>query len=533
VSERTVPIQRTGDTTPWLLDVVGIGALNLDYVVQVMGGTSMADRPTATDYLGELARITGEPTEAGTEQTVDESAIFAAIEMADSWPIETSMGGSAHNAIRTLAQTGLGLRLGFVGLAGRVPVVGISSLTEFDALGIDRSHVAFDAEHLSGVCVSFVADGDRTMLTHSGANSQCGNYFVDRGPMIVDYLSQSRIIHVTSFLDDFTPGKLLGVLTAVKDQSPHTMISFDPGHVWSARRTPAINGILALTDYLLVNHKEFSVLGGWTPGTTDESVAKSLLSQLGSEDGIVVLKKAEGITFFQADDEAVQVDTYPQPPLASSEIQDSTGAGDVFAAGLLAALASDHLKIELGALLGMRLTRHKLKRVGSQGSISYPDITRNFFESLDDQQRAGSFPQGVFVGHGGSPEWITVRDFIQKRMGLPCYSFESDAWDSLEVTAALTSYLDRCGFAVGVLTAEDLTMDGRRVARQNVIHEVGLFQGRYGFDRVALLVEEGCDFVPALTEVSIIPFRANFVEQALYELAEALRQKLSFESPPY
>jgi predicted nucleotide-binding protein len=44
-----------------------------------------------------------------------------------------------------------------------------------------------------------------------------------------------------------------------------------------------------------------------------------------------------------------------------------------------------------------------------------------------------------------------------------------------------------------VATAEDEAADGTVHARQNVIHEIGLFQGRLGFARAIILLEEGCE----------------------------------------
>ena len=43
------------------------------------------------------------------------------------------------------------------------------------------------------------------------------------------------------------------------------------------------------------------------------------------------------------------------------------------------------------------------------------------------------------------------------------------------------------------MTAEDENAEGRMQARMNVIHEVGLFQGRLGFEKAIVILEEGCD----------------------------------------
>ena len=44
-----------------------------------------------------------------------------------------------------------------------------------------------------------------------------------------------------------------------------------------------------------------------------------------------------------------------------------------------------------------------------------------------------------------------------------------------------------------VMTAEDEQPDGTLRARDNVIHEAGLFQDRLGFKRAIILLEEGCE----------------------------------------
>ena len=52
--------------------------------------------------------------------------------------------------------------------------------------------------------------------------------------------------------------------------------------------------------------------------------------------------------------------------------------------------------------------------------------------------------------------------------------------------------LDDAAFALLVLTAEDEIAEGELQPRMNVVHEAGLFQGRLGFTKAIILVEEGC-----------------------------------------
>ena len=89
----------------------------------------------------------------------------------------------------------------------------------------------------------------------------------------------------------------------------------------------------------------------------------------------------------------------------------------------------------------------------------------------------------------------------------------------------MADYLDRCGFAICVLTVEDLTGDGRRMARQNVVHEVGLFQGRHGFDRVLVLAEEGCGFVPHTAKPYTVEFPPHRIAQTFFALGEMIRSQ--------
>lgn len=523
MSELAERLGRGCGSDGFTLDVVGVGALNLDYIANASSATGPPRSRTLTASISELVVRTGPPLELGTERRVDDETIHAAIEAASTAMPDTSLGGSAFNAICAIASTRVGLRLGYVGVAGRVPVIGVSSIHQFDALGIDHRWVRPDDEHLCGICFSLCEDGDRTLLTHEGANEHMADYLDSHFDEIVAYLAGARVIHVTSFLDPNTVWRLLAVLQAVKAASRGTLICFDPGHVWSAQPTPQVNEIVRISDFLLVNYREFCELGGRAADDTSDDVAGRLLERFNNDQGTVIVKRSTGIWSYRRQSDKVVSDFYPQITLPAEEVEDATGAGDVFAAGLLIVLTCDRLQVELGSLLGMRLARHKLRYVGSAGHSQFAEVARDFISRLDNERRTSMLPKGVFVAHGTNPEWLVVQRFIEDRFELPVYSFESSSWGGCQVTEVLTDYLDRCGLAVCVLTADDFTGDGRRFARQNVIHEVGLFQGRHGFDRVLVLAEDGCDFIPPAAKPHTIWFPPNGIERTFYRLAEMIR----------
>jgi predicted nucleotide-binding protein len=98
----------------------------------------------------------------------------------------------------------------------------------------------------------------------------------------------------------------------------------------------------------------------------------------------------------------------------------------------------------------------------------------------------------IFIGHGHSNEWKELRDFIQERLNLPWDEFNREPVAGITTKERLEQMLNRANFAFIVMTAEDEHPDGTLHARENVIHEAGLFQGRLTFNRAILMVEEGC-----------------------------------------
>jgi predicted nucleotide-binding protein len=134
-------------------------------------------------------------------------------------------------------------------------------------------------------------------------------------------------------------------------------------------------------------------------------------------------------------------------------------------------------------------------------------------------------PRKVFLGHGRHPLWARVHTFLKDELGLDVEVWESESRSGHHVVDVLKEMLGKCGFAVLVVIGEDSTSDGSARARQNVIHEIGLFQGRLGFEKVALLIQEGVEGFSNIDGLQRIYFRDEKIETGFYELERMLKRE--------
>jgi predicted nucleotide-binding protein len=136
-------------------------------------------------------------------------------------------------------------------------------------------------------------------------------------------------------------------------------------------------------------------------------------------------------------------------------------------------------------------------------------------------------PQGskIFIGHGRSMVWRDLKDFITDRLKLPHDEFNAEPVAGISNTERLTAMMRDAAFAFLVLTAEDEQPDGRKQARMNVIHEVGLFQGRLGFNRAIVLLEDGCEEFSNIAGLGQIRFPKGQIGAKFEEIRRVLERE--------
>ena len=125
---------------------------------------------------------------------------------------------------------------------------------------------------------------------------------------------------------------------------------------------------------------------------------------------------------------------------------------------------------------------------------------------------AAAAPRRVFVSHGRAKDWYAVQTFIERDLKLPTLELAQEPNKGLTVLAKLADAADNCDSAVIVMTGDDKDESGTVRARENVMHEVGYFQGKYGLARVILLHEEGVNIPSNIQGLVYIPFPKDHIE---------------------
>lgn len=135
----------------------------------------------------------------------------------------------------------------------------------------------------------------------------------------------------------------------------------------------------------------------------------------------------------------------------------------------------------------------------------------------------------IFIGHGRSKAWEELKNHLQDKHGHKVIAFESGARAGHHVRDILDEMLTESSLAFLILTGEDETADQRLRARQNVIHETGLFQGKLGFAKAIVLLEEGVEEFSNLAGIQHISFPKGHISETFGEVLAVIKRE--FDRP--
>jgi predicted nucleotide-binding protein len=132
-------------------------------------------------------------------------------------------------------------------------------------------------------------------------------------------------------------------------------------------------------------------------------------------------------------------------------------------------------------------------------------------------------PVKVFISHGRANDWNEVQNFIEKDLDISTLELAQEANRGRTILQKLDDEASRCSFAVIVMTGDDQDSEGKPKARENVMHEIGYFQGKFGLSAVCLLHEEGTSIPSNIHGLVYVPFPKGYISATFATLMREIQ----------
>lgn len=269
-------------------------------------------------------------------------------------PYSLSLGGSAGNTIRAMAR--LGAKVGFIGKVGR-DTTGDFFQQALENLGVEP--IIFRGEQKSGKCVSLISpDGERTMVTHLGAALEMKAEEIL--PTIFDgydclyvegYLVQDHALIRTAV----ETAKKCGLKVAI-DLASFNVVEENLEFLRELVRD--------YVDILFANEDEARAFTG-------EQEPLNALNAISEQVELTIVKIGMKGALIKRREEVVHVGI-----MAAAKRVDTTGAGDFYAAGFMAALC-EGLNLRQCGTIGAITAGKVIEVVGTTfGEEAWEDIFR-------------------------------------------------------------------------------------------------------------------------------------------------------------
>jgi sugar/nucleoside kinase (ribokinase family) len=229
--------------------------------------------------------------------------------------ISTHGGGAAGNVAAWLMRTDAQATI--VGHVGN-DAAGAALISEFDLLGVQHHNLVVENGHSGVVVVLVDPTGERTMFPDNGANS--GLHIGD-----LPDLDGFSAVYISGY-SPLDPLSLPGIKEMIaKIRSAGIPIYFDPASVGGMKEVALdeVKSWLPLMSVLLLNEEEAIYLSG----ASDIEIALDNL--LETCETVVIKRGSHGAIGKSRGRNSIAV------PAISTEIADTTGAGDAFAAGFI------------------------------------------------------------------------------------------------------------------------------------------------------------------------------------------------------
>jgi sugar/nucleoside kinase (ribokinase family) len=293
----------------------------------------------------------------GSMQLVDEAAV-AKLYAAMGPAVEIS-GGSVANTMAGIAS--LGGRAGFIGKVARDQFGQVFS-HDIRSAGVTFTTMpAAEGSDPTARCLILVTpDGQRTMNTFLGVSPQLGGGEID-----ADLVASAKIVYLEGYLFDRPEAKAAfrqAAEIAARAKRQVALSLSDPFCV-DRHRGEFLELIRGRVDILFANEAEVCSL--FRANSFEEAASRAeantkLAVLTRSEAGSVILSEGKRIAI-------------PAAPVA--KVVDTTGAGDLYAAGFLYAIATGR-GLEVAGRLGSLAAAEIISHIGARPEVSLRELAK-------------------------------------------------------------------------------------------------------------------------------------------------------------
>lgn len=284
--------------------------------------------------------------------------------------------GSAANTAAGLAL--LGSDAGFVGRVGD-DALGAAFVADMKGLGVEvhpPSPSGVRGEPTGQCLVLVTPDGERTMVTYLGASTSLSS-----ADLPVDLPDRARVLYLEGYLWD-SPGVPEAVersLAGSPGPGPLVALSLSDPFCVQRHRSAFVRLIAEQVGLLFANEAEILAL-------TESDDLAGAVATLRNWDCMVAITRGPGGSVVLSGGEATEV-----PAVRVDQVVDTTGAGDLYAAGFLHGFVAGS-EPQLCARLGAVAAAEAISHVGARPMLSLRSLA----------EAAGLLPLGGSVGISAS-----------------------------------------------------------------------------------------------------------------------------------
>lgn len=376
------------------IDVIGIGAINYDYMFPCKNSFNNDSNP---DNGEENIGVPNEVVEEELDELLSTGKKY----------YTTQIGGSALLALKTIKAIDENLTIGFVGVCGQTSEYdkrhGKNLNLKSELSFIDNQEWLFYTDEMTPIENRYIGKAAVKLNksnTRGGIDISVGaNDLIldlinkketEENASLVDYLSQARWIHISSLSRFEQFEKIMEYVKDAKTKNRFLKISIDPGEQYTKSKKNQLQKYLKIADYVFLNKKECNnlVLNEDLPDNekhiklstyfNDPENVNTKIFVIKNKNHHKLIDFINGIPY-----------VYYHKTLSLYKINNDTGAGDCFAGGFITGILSDKLISQQPAPISLGVLAAKTRMTSITNSSVYKNIRTESEEFFRNKYKNG------------------------------------------------------------------------------------------------------------------------------------------------